>query len=160
MYLPFYDWFATKRTSVCFQINQKMMNIIWFLVNLIRFRKNYSASTYLINARKKTAIRLAAVRETAVSQQSCVPNWGYLLKPLFTLQSTIVLKGLRGPLIWDSTMPRETLVSWTAKLRFPSLGFVNGTTLQMWIVLTIQIWDISYLTICKPPPHPHNKSRW
>jgi len=37
MYLPFSDWFGTKRTSVWFQINRKMLNTIWFRVDLIRF---------------------------------------------------------------------------------------------------------------------------
>ena len=39
LYLPFSDWFETKRTSVWFQINRKMVNIIWFRFDLIRFRK-------------------------------------------------------------------------------------------------------------------------
>ena len=42
LYLPFFDWFGTKRTSVWFQINWKMVNTIWFLFDLIRFRKYFS----------------------------------------------------------------------------------------------------------------------
>ena len=30
LYIPFPDLFGTKRTSVCFQINRKMVNTIWF----------------------------------------------------------------------------------------------------------------------------------
>ena len=42
LYLPFSDWFGTKRTSVWFKINQKMLNTIWFQFDLIRFRKDFS----------------------------------------------------------------------------------------------------------------------
>ena len=42
LYLPFSDWFGTKLTSVWFQINRKMVNIIWFKFDLIRFRKDFS----------------------------------------------------------------------------------------------------------------------
>ena len=45
MYLPLSDWFLTKRTSVWFQINRKMVNTIWFWVDLIRFRKVFSVCT-------------------------------------------------------------------------------------------------------------------
>ena len=39
LYLPFSDWIKTKRTSVSIQINRKMVNTIWFRVDLIRFQK-------------------------------------------------------------------------------------------------------------------------
>ena len=42
LYLPFSDCFGTKRTSVWFQINRKMVNTIWFLGDLIKFRKHFS----------------------------------------------------------------------------------------------------------------------
>ena len=42
MYLPFYDWFWTKRTYVWFKINRKMINTIWFRYDLSRFRKYFS----------------------------------------------------------------------------------------------------------------------
>ena len=42
LYLPFSDWFGTKQTSVCLQINRKMVNTIWFQIDLIRFRKDFS----------------------------------------------------------------------------------------------------------------------
>ena len=41
-YLPFSDWFGSKRTSVRVRINRKMVNTIWFRVYLIRFRKYFS----------------------------------------------------------------------------------------------------------------------
>ena len=44
LYLPFSGWFGTKRTSVWFQINRKMVNTTWFQVDLIRFRKDFSVS--------------------------------------------------------------------------------------------------------------------
>ena len=39
LYLQISDWFGTKWTSVWFQINRKMVNTIWFLVDLIIFRE-------------------------------------------------------------------------------------------------------------------------
>jgi len=42
LYLAFSDWFGTKRTSVWIQINLKMVNTIWFRVDLTRFRKHFS----------------------------------------------------------------------------------------------------------------------
>ena len=41
LYLPFSDWFWTKRTSVWCQINRKMANTIWYRLDLIRFRKYF-----------------------------------------------------------------------------------------------------------------------
>ena len=46
LYIPFFDWFGSKRTSVWFQINGKMVYIIWFRVDLIRFRKYFSVCTF------------------------------------------------------------------------------------------------------------------
>ena len=42
LYLPFSGWFGTKRPFVWLQINRKMVNIIWFRIDLIRFRKDCS----------------------------------------------------------------------------------------------------------------------
>ena len=47
LYLPYLDWFGTKRTSVWFKINRKMVNTIWFQVDLIRFQKDFSVCTHL-----------------------------------------------------------------------------------------------------------------
>ena len=41
LYLPFSGWFGNKRTSVWFQVIRKMINTIWFRVDLIRFRKDF-----------------------------------------------------------------------------------------------------------------------
>ena len=41
LYLPFADWFGTKRTSVWFQINGNMVDTIWFRFDIIRFRKDF-----------------------------------------------------------------------------------------------------------------------
>ena len=46
LYLPYSDWFGTKRTSVRFKINRTMVNTIWFRVDLIRFRKDFSVCTF------------------------------------------------------------------------------------------------------------------
>ena len=42
LYVTCTDWFGTKRTSVWIQINRKMVDTIWFRVDLIRFRKDFS----------------------------------------------------------------------------------------------------------------------
>ena len=42
LYIPLSDGFITKRTSVSFQIIQKMVNTIWFRFDLMRFRKKFS----------------------------------------------------------------------------------------------------------------------
>ena len=42
LHLPFYDSFGTKRTSVWFQINRKMVYTISFRFDIIRFRKEFS----------------------------------------------------------------------------------------------------------------------
>ena len=42
LYSPFSNWSEIKRTSVWFQMNRKMVNKIWFLVDSIRFRKDFS----------------------------------------------------------------------------------------------------------------------
>ena len=42
LYLSFSDWFGSKRTSVWFHINRKMINTIWFRVDLIKLRKYFS----------------------------------------------------------------------------------------------------------------------
>ena len=42
--ITFSDWFGSKRTqSVWTQINRKMVNTIWFQVDLTRLRKKFSA---------------------------------------------------------------------------------------------------------------------
>ena len=43
--LPVADWFGTKRTSIWFQINRKMVNTIWFRVDLIGFWIYFSVCT-------------------------------------------------------------------------------------------------------------------
>ena len=41
------NWFGTKRTSVWFQINRKMVNTIWFGFDLIRFWKYFFVCKYV-----------------------------------------------------------------------------------------------------------------
>ena len=40
LYLPFSIWFGTKRTSVWFQINRKMVNTFWFRFDFVVFHMN------------------------------------------------------------------------------------------------------------------------
>ena len=44
--LPFSDWFGSKRKSIWFKINRKIVKTIWFRFDLIRFRKYFSVCTY------------------------------------------------------------------------------------------------------------------
>ena len=70
LYLPFSDWFETKRTSVWFQIDRKIVNTIWYRFDLIRSRKYFSACgvrIFLIGQRKEMSIIQAA--------------WGGIIKP-------------------------------------------------------------------------------
>ena len=41
LYLPHSDWFGTKRTSVWFHINRKMVNTNWFRFDSIGFQKYF-----------------------------------------------------------------------------------------------------------------------
>ena len=50
MYLPFYDWFGTKRMSVWFPISRIILNRIYFRVDLIRFRKDFSVCSGVLKA--------------------------------------------------------------------------------------------------------------
>ena len=74
LYLPFSYWFRTKQTSVWFQINRKMVNTIWFLFGLMRFRNDFS-----VCAGKTTAATPRTVRETSFLSASWVPNLRHLL---------------------------------------------------------------------------------
>ena len=53
LYLPFSDLFGTRRMSVWFQINRKMVNKIWFQVDLIRFRKDFSVYIRNVNTNEQ-----------------------------------------------------------------------------------------------------------
>ena len=46
LYLPCINLFGNKRTFVWFKINRKMVNTIWFRVDLIRFRKDFSVCIF------------------------------------------------------------------------------------------------------------------
>ena len=39
LYLPFSDWFGSKRNSVWIQFNRKMVNAIWFPVDFTKLKK-------------------------------------------------------------------------------------------------------------------------
>ena len=48
LYLPFYNWFGSKRTSVWIKIIPKMVNTIWFRVDLIRSGKKFSVCSAMV----------------------------------------------------------------------------------------------------------------
>ena len=48
LFLLFSDLLGTKRTSVCFQINRKMVYTIWFRFDLIWFLNNFSVCTNFV----------------------------------------------------------------------------------------------------------------
>ena len=62
LYLPFSNWFGTKRTAVWFKINRKIVNTIWFWFDLVRFRKGFSVCTAV---RRSTDQRACAFRHHA-----------------------------------------------------------------------------------------------
>ena len=89
LYLPFSDWFGSKRKSVSIQINRKMVNKIWFQVDSTRFKKDFSVCTAnIINHCSITIIR-CYIR--------CPRHWRLSVswKPLKHHRS-IVPRGLRG----------------------------------------------------------------
>ena len=57
LYLPCSGWFGSKRMSVWFQINRKMVNTIWFRVDLMRFRKDFSVCSHQIQRLEDAALR-------------------------------------------------------------------------------------------------------
>ena len=67
LYLPFFNWFETKRICVWFQINRKMETTIGFRVDLIRFRKDLSECIWLVsfitssNAQIKNLLRILLI---------------------------------------------------------------------------------------------------
>ena len=48
LYLPFSDWFRTKRKPVWSQINRKRLTIIWFWLDSARIRKDVSVCSYSV----------------------------------------------------------------------------------------------------------------
>ena len=107
-YLLFSDWFESKRTSVWHQINWKMVNTIWFRVDLIRFRNKFSVCILIfplaVKPRNNLCQRppfffISTAREAGVSLHHRVPIEGPLKKPLVH-HSTTVLRGLRDALKW------------------------------------------------------------
>ena len=89
MYIPFSDWFGTKRTvSVCFQINHKMVNTIWFWLDLIRFRKDLSAYGWRIEddspVLNRATFKLERIYDRTNSCRfHCETNWvpiGFVIK--------------------------------------------------------------------------------
>ena len=49
LYLPFSNWVGSKRTSIWFQFNRKIVNTIRFRVDLIKLRKNFTVCTTRIS---------------------------------------------------------------------------------------------------------------
>jgi len=72
LYLPFFDWFGTKRTSVWFHINQKMVNTICFRFDLMRFLCEYTCSHWL--TLQAGHIALFLLRENLQENCAIYPN--------------------------------------------------------------------------------------
>ena len=98
LYLPFSDWFGTKRTSFWFQINRKMVNTVWFRFDLVEFEKislcvvpftdatnTIVATVFLLISTKRNSTLFAIKKRT-------VPN-------VFAMQS--------GTFLWED-MPIKT----------------------------------------------------
>ena len=74
-YLSFSGWFETKRRSVWFPINRKMVNTIWFWGDLIRFRKDFSVCDISSSAAPfdyRPWMRIGAARQ--IPQFNPMPN--------------------------------------------------------------------------------------
>ena len=116
MYLPFSDWYVSQRTCpFVFQINRKMVNTIWFRVALKRFRKDFSVCTIKAMARVFRTLRMIGKHSEIITSFGIiggpneVPPWNFS-----DHYSTIILKGLRGPLIKPPWWLQKRHISRTA----------------------------------------------
>ena len=79
--LSFSNRFGTKRTSVWIQINRKIVNAIWFRVDLVRFRKDFSVCSEIFwqTIRQKFVFNIhphAIEANTLLALiRGCVPKW-------------------------------------------------------------------------------------
>ena len=72
-YLPFSDWFGTKRTSVWVQINLKMINTNRFRFELTRLKKILSVCVCVCVCARQTQMTLRLkINETPVHQGNMV----------------------------------------------------------------------------------------
>ena len=79
-YLPLFDWFGTKQWSVWIRINRKMVNTIWFQVDLIRFRNDFTVCSLQIrHDEKSTDKRLTSLGILGNNQTLKPPNMIVLL---------------------------------------------------------------------------------
>ena len=72
LYLQFSDWFETKRTTVWLKINRKMVNTIWFLFDLIRFRKDLSVCNIVLLSASFVSVLSSAQKNC--SKQKKIPR--------------------------------------------------------------------------------------
>jgi len=81
LYSPFSDWFGTKRISVWFQINRKIVNTIWFQFDLTRFGKDFSVCSFTPN-NKVPHVTLKASDETGSRKLNSIKmDWRCNLSP-------------------------------------------------------------------------------
>ena len=107
MYLPFSNWIGSKRTSVWISINRKLVNTIWFQVNLIIFREKFCACRTPLARLQRTYI--CCLGDWWVSRHHGEPIKGHLIKPL---DMTVLWcsRGFRRVLNWPPQC-RKTEVS-------------------------------------------------
>ena len=140
LYLPFSDWFETKRTVVWFQINRKMINTIWCRFELIRFlwrQKMCNSGPWIARGNGGNCSTTAQCAQRGnqpsgvelAEGRAALGIMGFNLKAPYCYggpHSTIELKDLRGALNYVLIMLRDHLVSWTSFLDVNSDSFLEG----------------------------------
>ena len=142
------DWLGTKRTSVWFQINRKMVNTIWFRVDLIRFRKDFSVSERFTRAENRITNfcewnisaagdhrnRRLFNRSDALQKADCAIFWSHLQ---IQLQAVPVFSSVYPSLIWFSSSSFPG-----APYRiFPSVFSLYFFQFYFVVIITTTIWS-------------------
>ena len=110
LYLLFSDWLGSKQNSVWTQINWKMVNTIWFWVDLTRFKKDFSVcgrfsrTPFLDAVKERIALREGRRGKTCqrifffqnLSLGIMRDQFRAPFKPLNTIECCDGLRGFRG----------------------------------------------------------------
>ena len=73
LYLPFSDWFGSKRKYVWIQINWKMVNTIWFRLDLMRFGKRFPRALHT-KSQKSAHAELVSYLTSTPSRENLHPT--------------------------------------------------------------------------------------
>ena len=76
LYIAFSDRFGTKQMSVWFQINQKIINTIWFRFYFVRFWKDFSVCTFRdVEMHREDRIELLTIRRQCWIHHTRFHSW-------------------------------------------------------------------------------------